>query len=624
MNLKKHYLPLFFLGFLLSLNGFAQVGVIDDCSTDTDPNNENTYYVPEVDGSDVLTNDFIDNTSIKRAVGFGVMALGDASDISPLIDENGNVTTLPEYLAEDSDHTEERYNDLIRNYEYDFTYPVGIGYYAGYNSRDFCIAIGSEALRHYDQGRSMAIGYRALTEDFQDPTNIAIGAFAMENFGQGTIKYTEWEDFDCDNRIDSEDEWNDSNDNDNYSGNECMSGSCSVFSDSDCDGIWLDVDGDDNVDGSGVVDPQTASAAQAAFGSEWTDSDLNDINLNETIEDANGNGNGDFNNRMDMDELSGKKDAQGGHNNIAIGFETLKDSNAGEDNVVLGSKSLSLIYYHEKFSELLNTFENGKEVDGEIVHLYEQFTPAGGPHSLDLWKKPQQGVYLGANIFSNTIMTGYGGEHDGNVCIGAKIEHDNLIDEEGASVPINIGFKGTTMLGYGSRASEAYACVIGFQASGGNVCLGANMLLKGTGNMGIGNDVEMEANNTFQLGNEEMQNIETMVPVASKIETTLPQNQSVNGMGLDYINNLTTLTGSEQSYLRTKENDVVGKVELSSLNSVEGNVEIQYGLMSLPLIKAIQEQQDQINVDAQKINEIEAQNEKLAKEIETLQALLAD
>lgn len=342
-----------------------------------------------------------------------------------------------------------------------------------------------------------------------------------------------------------------------------------------------------------------------------------------------------------------------GHSNIAIGTEALLDNLTGDENVAIGLKSL---YLNTNRSNLVAIgfqalYHNGSGASGGIEGFhntaigsnaaYSNTTgyaiTAIGESAAQANTSGHENVAIGArSLYSNTT---------GNelVTIGAQAMYNNTTGEENtalgaAALWSNIDGEGNTAVGrysgYGNT-SGSYNTAIGRNAlaqnstGNGNTALGYNAFNNGiySNSIAIGYNTTITDNNQVRIGNSGITSIGGQVGWSTLSDGRFKSNINEDVSGLDFIMKLRPVNyqvdreaiydytgskapeyGNKTRFSETESGFIAQEVEqaaqdlgfaFSGIDAPDNEKDyysLRYGQFVVPLVKAVQEQQREIEL----------------------------
>ena len=304
-----------------------------------------------------------------------------------------------------------------------------------------------------------------------------------------------------------------------------------------------------------------------------------------------------------------------GDNNVALGYDALTANTTGYENSASGVESLynntsgrsnTAMGYRSLRANTSGGYNTASGVESMYSNTTGQFNLALGVKSLRKNTTASYNTALGYAALYDANRTADGNAY--NTALGYNAGNTGTND-------ITTGDK-NVLLGASTAASQGAA---------------SNQIVIGYGATGTGN-------NSVSLGNTSISSIKGQVSFTTYSDKRIKKNIEDNGLGLAFINKLRTVTynlknpadypeallekrfktGDESRPTdNTKTQDGLIAQEVKAVldelgvewsgwskNDSDGKQGIQYGALTVPLIKAMQEQQAQITELQNKINAI--------------------
>lgn len=246
-----------------------------------------------------------------------------------------------------------------------------------------------------------------------------------------------------------------------------------------------------------------------------------------------------------------------GHHNTASGFLAMRYNSSGFDNTAQGVNALNL-----------NTSGNGNTAIGR-----------------DALISNDSGTYntaVGINVLLRNISGG------SNTAIGSSSLTNNTTGN------LNIAIGNATLNG---NVTGSNNIAIGYSAG---VAFSTPNL---SNTVVLGNMIAVSTSNTVRLGNAAVQIIEGAVPFSPASDRRLKENIQETDLGLDFILKLKPVSykykngsGTDYGFIAQDVEEAIGKKTNIILtdNTPEGMKSMRYDDLISPMVKAMQEQQQQI------------------------------
>ena len=335
-----------------------------------------------------------------------------------------------------------------------------------------------------------------------------------------------------------------------------------------------------------------------------------------------------------------------GTRNIAMGYGALDAADTENDNLAIGYDALGGSIAGGEFNVAIGNYSMDANTSGDynVAVGYDVLTDntTGGHNTASGYRSLQNNTTGWGNTASGMQTLSFNTEGIGNVAIG----YNSMLGNTQANYNTAIGYHSLYNT-YSNSGANTYNVGLGYKAGDlittgtNNVILGANAdpsANNGTNQIVIGYDATGTGDNSVSLGNTSISSIKGQVSFTTYSDRRIKKNIVDNELGLAFINKLHTVTynlknpadypeaileerfktGDESRPTdNTKTQDGLIAQEVKAVldelgvewsgwskNDSDGKQGIQYGALTVPLIKAIQEQQAQITELQNKINAI--------------------
>ncbi len=340
--------------------------------------------------------------------------------------------------------------------------------------------------------------------------------------------------------------------------------------------------------------------------------------------------------------VTGLSDALVESNSMYIGNDPSSTTSTAEYNLAVGTTALDAI----------------TTGDYNVAVGYDVLTDntTGGHNTASGYRSLQNNTTGWGNTASGMQTLSFNTEGIGNVAIG----YNSMLGNTQANYNTAIGFHSLYNT-YSNSGANTYNVGLGYKAGDlistgtNNVILGANAdpsANNGTNQIVIGYGATGTGNNQIALGNTSITHIKAQVTsITGYSDSRIKRDIRNNHLGLAFINKLRTvkyklknpadypLALREKRFIEGNEKrpqddekiydgliaqevkaviDELG-IEWSgwSKNDSDGKQGIQYGALTVPLIKAVQEQQTQIEILQRQYAQVTSQNQELMKLVST-------
>ena len=335
-----------------------------------------------------------------------------------------------------------------------------------------------------------------------------------------------------------------------------------------------------------------------------------------------------------------------GTRNIAMGYGALDAADTENDNLAIGYDALGGSIAGGEFNVAIGNYSMDANTSGDynVAVGYDVLTDntTGGHNTASGYRSLQNNTTGWGNTASGMQTLSFNTEGIGNVAIG----YNSMLGNTQANYNTAIGYHSLYNT-YSNSGANTYNVGLGYKAGDlittgtNNVILGANAdpsANNGTNQIVIGYDATGTGDNSVSLGNTSISSIKGQVSFTTYSDRRIKKNIVDNELGLAFINKLHTVTynlknpadypeaileerfktGDESRPTdNTKTQDGLIAQEVKAVldelgvewsgwskNDSDGKQGIQYGALTVPLIKAMQEQQAQITELQNKINAI--------------------
>ncbi len=441
---------------------------------------------------------------------------------------------------------------------------------------------------------------------------------------------------------------------------------------------WIPLKGvekiDDLLDGKSDSDgSQDGSSVFLGISAGANDDSTDNQNVGVGFESLNANTTGYMNTAVGYHTLLSNVD---GFVNVAIGSRTLMSNISGHNNTAVGSGSLSsnttgfvnvAIGNNTLASNTVGFMNTAVGAGSMVSNLSGSYNTATGVSSLSYNTTGNNNTAFGHRaLYSNNI--GYSNVAIGfetlssntegylNVASGYQTLYNNITGNENTATGSSALFNNTegnqnTAIGYQSLYSNT--------TGSNNTSIGYSAFSVGasyTNSTGIGYDAEPGASNVIRLGNASVSAIGGYANWSNVSDGRFKTNVKENVVGIDFIMKLRPVTynldmnaianfNKTPEELRLKEAENLKAKELQSgfiAQEVEAaaqsigydfhgvdkpkNATSHYGLryaeFVVPLVKAVQEQQELIINSEDKIRKLEEENQKLKDRLDVIERML--
>jgi hypothetical protein len=305
-----------------------------------------------------------------------------------------------------------------------------------------------------------------------------------------------------------------------------------------------------------------------------------------------------------------------GHNNTASGFQALASNTEGSENTASGANALfSNLGSHNTASGVYALYSNTIGEDNTASGNSALFSNTDG----------------GANTADGVNALTYNTTGSWNTAVGLQALINNTTGSENTAVGLTAGASNTTGggLGSGNTFIGARTDVIpGFQVNNGTA---------------LGNSAVISASNSIALGNNSISAIYATVPIT--VISDRRHKKDIRALdadlGLDFIERLKPVSyrfnnGDEterygfiaqdlEQALPASLHDTVetsepehGLALIERQNDKDHTYRVSYGELTAPMVKAIQQLQQEITEERQQIATLKAENDALHHSIAAL------
>ena len=337
-----------------------------------------------------------------------------------------------------------------------------------------------------------------------------------------------------------------------------------------------------------------------------------------------------------------------GNDNTAIGFLSLTENTIGRNNTATGSSSLK--------ANTTGAFNTALGYEALISNTIAGSNTATGARSLNKNTTGQRNTANGMHaLFSNV-------SGEDNTASGFNALFSNTAGEVNTATGVNALYSHTSgnyNSAYGVRAiyfltkggrntAMGYEALSGLTEGGRNTAMGNEALsglTKGDNNIAIGNNAQVPngtESNQVRIGDTSITSATCQVPFTSPSDIRWKKEVRTLPFGLnmieklhpvDYIRKNNNANTRDIGFIAQEVQQVLQDLNYDDqgLLSIDDNgfLSLRYNDFIPVLVKAIQEQQEQIEIlqnknetYAQKIESYDGQNKDLEKRIEKLEALL--
>ncbi len=310
-----------------------------------------------------------------------------------------------------------------------------------------------------------------------------------------------------------------------------------------------------------------------------------------------------------------------GNRNTAIGFNALYANKTGQSNVAIGMNALTSYLGHESVAIGNGALE--KHTDGG-------HNVAIGNEAMSQSEKSEGNIAIGALTMMGNVNGNY------NVSIGLKTSISNYKDKPTHN---SIGLGSTSISGSNTIAIGPSAQVAGASS----IALGANTVVKGENSTAIGVGSSVTGDNIIHLGNTSIKEISGQVNFSTYSDSRIKTNVQANVPGLSFITHLRPVTynlniHTQNEIMGNESPDFEGKYDIEEMvmtgfiaQEVEAAAsqagfnfngvirpknnndlyKVSYAEFVVPLVKAVQEQQEQIEEQQRQIKSHQEVNNNL-------------
>lgn len=292
-----------------------------------------------------------------------------------------------------------------------------------------------------------------------------------------------------------------------------------------------------------------------------------------------------------------------GSNNIAMGYQSLYSNTSGSNNTSLGKQALMVNNANENVAVgFRSLFTNTTGGSNTAVGKESLFVNNAGNNNTAVGKSALHKNISGSNNTANGVEALYNNLDSNNVALGFNAMRGVV--------------NGTNNIGIGYQAGTNHANM------DETIVIGANAKASANGERNqivIGYNAIGNGSNTVQIGNANMTSIGGQVAWSNPSDIRLKKDIVSSTHGLDFISKLRPVTYHMKTGTQDLQSGFIAQEVEAAANKINyqfsGIVKpandnefysLRYSEFVVPLVKAVQEQQELIEKQNNKISDLEA------------------